>query len=777
MDFLARAREGDVLAVQKILQVNPSCVDAKDAKTSQTALHIAAQIGNLDIVKELLAKGVGYDAQDKQGNVALHTAVQHGHIEVVRELLGRGYRLASRIKNKDGHTPLHVAAKAGNAEAVQALVAAGARPEVKDKEGKTPMDLAAGNAEVLAALSVAASASVTVTAVRASIKEPLSSASSLDSTSSIPRPPSRSASGNAQLYSGGSKAAARTGSRTKGDASAGERPSSVNTRKPERSPSMRSTDTLGPTKKLELLDTKVQTQEEKIREMESKMAELADTLEAERAAMAEERTALLASTSAGNAQRQKHFEEQEQRVTLHENNMKEMRLLVDQLKERMQQAVENGSLTPPMRKDPRSSGDDPPRLAEYQAQVVALRGQMGQLEQVVASIRLSTPPPPVRTPSHAELDALRSQIGQLEQAVATIKSTPDAGATPVASPTPAATPASTLRNNSALSPGATSEAEATTPGAAGSAAAARTPAAADSGRQVSPVAINLPASLATKFSSPSLASEPGLSPSPSAARAAADGGAGGGAARRAADAARGLDPTHSRYRLEERERSGLLSPQLTTSPDVVQLIPQMQTQMLSLDTRLRALERADSASHHFARTVGSEMGAQRRKSTELDEHRHLTELRLYKMEEDLKFVVDQCQGGGVAVRQRHSDGASNQDVRRSEQDMELRAREAKILELREMALKEEEARRAGADALAAVRTSTDDQEKRIYALEHTLDKLLQRLPFQIADDSDTDAIDIQMSQTERINKRLHNLEEQVAAARAQQRSCGACVVC
>ncbi len=60
--------------------------------------------------------------------------------------------------------------------------------------------------------------------------------------------------------------------------------------------------------------------------------------------------------------------------------------------------------------------------------------------------------------------------------------------------------------------------------------------------------------------------------------------------------------------------------------------------------------------------------------------------------------------------------------------MTRRAREAKLLELRELALHEEEARRAAGDAVAGVQAAQADAEKRIYALEHMLDKLLQRLP-------------------------------------------------
>ena len=66
-------------------------IDTTDT-TSQTALHLAAQCGYLDVVKVLLGKGASINAVDCMSRTALHStcAAEHGHTEVVKLLLGSG---------------------------------------------------------------------------------------------------------------------------------------------------------------------------------------------------------------------------------------------------------------------------------------------------------------------------------------------------------------------------------------------------------------------------------------------------------------------------------------------------------------------------------------------------------------------------------------------------------------------------------------------------------------------------------------------------------------
>jgi ankyrin len=56
----------------------------------QTALHIAARLGNVDNVALLLKHGASPDAVTKDLYTALHIAAKEGHEEVVLQLLEQG---------------------------------------------------------------------------------------------------------------------------------------------------------------------------------------------------------------------------------------------------------------------------------------------------------------------------------------------------------------------------------------------------------------------------------------------------------------------------------------------------------------------------------------------------------------------------------------------------------------------------------------------------------------------------------------------------------------
>jgi hypothetical protein len=91
------------------------------------------------------------------GKQLLDAAAQ-GHVNIVQDLLAKGVRV--EIKDKNGRTPLMLAAQRGHVEVVRLLLSKGAEPWARDSTGATPWVLAtfspagdrAGNAEVLKAL-------------------------------------------------------------------------------------------------------------------------------------------------------------------------------------------------------------------------------------------------------------------------------------------------------------------------------------------------------------------------------------------------------------------------------------------------------------------------------------------------------------------------------------------------------------------------------------------------------------------------------------------------
>ncbi len=75
---------------------------------SNTLLHTVAETGSSEILKSLLKiKGIDINAADIRGNTLLHLAAERGHTEVVKVLLERGAN--KNAKNKNGKTPLNLA--------------------------------------------------------------------------------------------------------------------------------------------------------------------------------------------------------------------------------------------------------------------------------------------------------------------------------------------------------------------------------------------------------------------------------------------------------------------------------------------------------------------------------------------------------------------------------------------------------------------------------------------------------------------------------------------
>ncbi|PRQ21774.1 putative ankyrin repeat-containing domain-containing protein [Rosa chinensis] len=92
-------------------------------KTAQghTALHVAAGMGHVHVVKELPVPLMG-DVKDKDGDTALHIAVQEGQADVVKELVLLMRQEDLKIKNDAGYTALHLAVNKGNVPMVKELV-------------------------------------------------------------------------------------------------------------------------------------------------------------------------------------------------------------------------------------------------------------------------------------------------------------------------------------------------------------------------------------------------------------------------------------------------------------------------------------------------------------------------------------------------------------------------------------------------------------------------------------------------------------------------------
>lgn len=160
------AAHGDFDTVCIMLEANPSLLNC-NAAWQETAIQAAAQTGQVKIAEHLLKAGAPLDictaamlgmddqvaailqldpslagAAAAHGIPVLYFPVIHGHEKIAARLLSAG---ADINAGEGGTTPLHGAVMFSQIEMVGWLLAHGTRPEPKNYEGKTPLELAQTN--------------------------------------------------------------------------------------------------------------------------------------------------------------------------------------------------------------------------------------------------------------------------------------------------------------------------------------------------------------------------------------------------------------------------------------------------------------------------------------------------------------------------------------------------------------------------------------------------------------------------------------------------------
>lgn len=135
------ALDGDLFFLQLYAEVG-GFLDAVDAK-GRTALHYNCAGGSMQAVLYLLQRQASLELPDRAGSTPLHWASRYGHAPIVRVLLEASSN--PDRQNSLGDTSLHEAAALGRVEPMHWLLLSRADPAPRNREDRTPAEVAARN--------------------------------------------------------------------------------------------------------------------------------------------------------------------------------------------------------------------------------------------------------------------------------------------------------------------------------------------------------------------------------------------------------------------------------------------------------------------------------------------------------------------------------------------------------------------------------------------------------------------------------------------------------
>lgn len=164
--MLTRAvSDNDLLSVERLIDYYGADVNVKN-KYDVSPLTIAVRNNNFDIVRKLCFSGIldahsglcasvylghseiskflvgisNFDIHNIYGSSALHIAAELGNLDLIKEILEKKININKR--QKEGLTPLHCAAQNGQLNAVEYLISMGADPDLVDNNGFTALEAA-----------------------------------------------------------------------------------------------------------------------------------------------------------------------------------------------------------------------------------------------------------------------------------------------------------------------------------------------------------------------------------------------------------------------------------------------------------------------------------------------------------------------------------------------------------------------------------------------------------------------------------------------------------
>jgi ankyrin repeat protein len=139
------AADGDVAVIAAALLAG---ADPNVVIDNWTPMHRAALRDHVDAIAALLAADANVDGADSGGNAPLMFAAVKGNTDAVDALVAAGADV--NRTNHTGDTALHGTSASGYPDPARLLLEAGAWTEVRNKDGKRPIDVVRACAQSLA---------------------------------------------------------------------------------------------------------------------------------------------------------------------------------------------------------------------------------------------------------------------------------------------------------------------------------------------------------------------------------------------------------------------------------------------------------------------------------------------------------------------------------------------------------------------------------------------------------------------------------------------------
>ena len=122
----------------------------REDEDRKNALYWPALNGNTVMVKLLLDAGASPNEYGRTGRTPLHVAASNGNTETVKTLLDAG--ADPNREDIDGNNSLCWPVRYGNTDIVKMLLKAGADPTMRNKWGRSPLDMNANTTDEMAKL-------------------------------------------------------------------------------------------------------------------------------------------------------------------------------------------------------------------------------------------------------------------------------------------------------------------------------------------------------------------------------------------------------------------------------------------------------------------------------------------------------------------------------------------------------------------------------------------------------------------------------------------------